>query len=56
MDHTFRKAEEHLLKVLIAPLRRIRITAETELYRDLGMCGDAIAFDLVAPLRGITRQ
>jgi hypothetical protein len=56
MDDTFRKVEEHLLKVSIAPLRRIPITPETELYRDLGMYVDALAFDLVPPLGGITRQ
>jgi hypothetical protein len=47
MDDTFRKVEEHLLKVSPARRRGISITPETELYRDLGMYGDDIAFDVI---------
>jgi hypothetical protein len=47
MDDTFRKVEEHLLKVSRARHRGISITPETELYLDLGMYGDDIAFDVV---------
>jgi hypothetical protein len=47
MDETFHKVEIHLRKIL-PPRKRARpITPETELYRDLGMYGDVIAFDVV---------
>ena len=44
MDDTFRKVEEHLREILPGAMS---ITADTELYRDLGMYGDDLAFDLV---------
>jgi hypothetical protein len=47
MDDTFRKVEEHLLEVSVARRPAISITSETELYRDLRMYGDVLAFDLV---------
>jgi hypothetical protein len=47
MDETFRKVEEHLRKILPARNRVMPITPETELYSELGMYGDVLAFDLV---------
>ena len=47
MDETFHKVEEHLKSVLPRRERTVPITPETEIYRDLGMYGDVIAFDLV---------
>src|ERR1700745_1578168 len=47
MDETFHKVEEHLRKLLPPRKRAMPITPETELYRDLGMYGDVLAFDLV---------
>jgi hypothetical protein len=47
MNETFHRVEEHLRKVLPPRRRAVPITPETELYRDLGMYGDVIAFDLV---------
>jgi hypothetical protein len=47
MDDTFRKVEEHLLKISAARHLTIPITYETELYRDLRMYGDVLFFDLV---------
>jgi len=47
MDETFRKVEEHLRKMLPPRKRAVPITPETELYRDLGICGDVLAFDVV---------
>jgi hypothetical protein len=47
MDNTFHKVEEHLRKMLPPRNRAVPITPQTELYRDLGMYGDALAFDLV---------
>ena len=44
MDETFRKVEERLRQ--ISP-RALPITPNTELYRDLGLYGDDLAFDLV---------
>jgi hypothetical protein len=47
MDDTFRKVEEHLRKMLPPRERARPISPDTELYRDLGMYGDVIAFDVV---------
>ncbi len=47
MDETFRKVEAHLRKLLPPRKLAIPITPETELYGDLGMYGDVIAFDVV---------
>jgi Protein of unknown function (DUF1493) len=47
MDDVFCNVKEHLLKVSLARRRGISITPETELYRDLGMYGDDIAFDVI---------
>ncbi len=47
MDDAFRQVENQLLKVSVARRRGIAITLETELYRDLGMYRDDIAFDVV---------
>lgn len=47
MDDTFHKVKEHLLKVSGARHRGIPITPETELYGDLGMYGNVLAFDVV---------
>jgi hypothetical protein len=47
MDNTFRKVEEHLRELLPPRKRAMPITAETELYRDLDMYGDVLAFDVV---------
>jgi len=47
MDETFRAVEKHLRKMLPPRKRSMPITPETELYRDLGMYGDALAFDVV---------
>lgn len=44
MDETFRKVEGHLREILP---NAGSITPDTELYRDLGMYGDDLAFDLV---------
>lgn len=43
MNETFRRVEEHLRPWA----RGTPITSDTELYRDLGMYGDDLAFDLV---------
>jgi Protein of unknown function (DUF1493) len=47
MDETYRKVEEHLARVSLARHLGIAITPETEIYRDLKMYGDDLAFDLV---------
>jgi hypothetical protein len=47
MDQTFSEVEAHLRKVLPPRKRAMPITPETELYSDLGMYGDVIAFDVV---------
>jgi hypothetical protein len=47
MDETFQKVEQHLRKMLPPGKRATPITPETGLYRDLGMYGDVLAFDLV---------
>src|SRR5262249_46782579 len=46
-DDTLRKVEGAPSKGSIARLRRITVTLETELYCDLGMYGDDLAFELV---------
>ena|SRR6267154_6746870 len=43
MDDTFRRVEKHLRPWA----RGTPITLDTELYRDLGMYGDDLAFDVV---------
>jgi hypothetical protein len=43
MNETFLRVEEHLLPWA----RRTAITPDTELYRDLGIYGDDLAFDVV---------
>ena len=43
MNETFRRVEEHLRPWA----RGSAITPDTELYRDLGIYGDDLAFDLV---------
>jgi hypothetical protein len=47
VDDTLQKVQEHLQKISVARQRRIVITPDTELYRDLGMYGDVLVFDLV---------
>jgi hypothetical protein len=47
MDDTFHKVEEHLREMLPPRERARPIKPETELYRDLGMYGDVIAFDVI---------
>jgi Protein of unknown function (DUF1493) len=47
MDETFRKVEERLRKLLPPRKRAVPITPETELYGDLGIYGDVLAFDVV---------
>jgi hypothetical protein len=44
MNGTFRKVEKHLREILPGAMP---ITPDTELYRDLRMYGDDLAFDLV---------
>jgi hypothetical protein len=46
-NETYRKVEEHVLKVSLAQHLGIAITPETEIYRDLKMYGDDL-FDLVS--------
>jgi hypothetical protein len=43
MDETFRRVEEHLRPWA----QGAAITPDTELYRDLGIYGDDLAFDIV---------
>jgi hypothetical protein len=47
MDETFRRVEEHLRMILSPRKRGMLIGPETELYRDLGIYGDDLAFDVV---------
>lgn len=47
MNDTFRKVEGRLREVSALRYQAMPITPETEIYRDLGIYGDDLAFELV---------